>query len=141
MCALRIGLIARWNIIFWQLSVFGRICVQTRNASDTDVKSSHIIMTCQPLVILVKSRPITLYMSTIGGLACKPSSKIMSKVVHIANNSRSIAIQPALLSCLFRDPLLLVLSPTFPWISSPIYPLSRALALFSPWWTTALRRG
>ena len=35
MCTPCIGLVARWNIMFWQLSVFGRICVQTRNASDT----------------------------------------------------------------------------------------------------------
>ena len=34
-CVSCIGLTIRWNVIFWQLSVFGCICVQTRNASDS----------------------------------------------------------------------------------------------------------
>ena len=55
-------------------------------------RSFHNTMTFYPLDTLEKSRPLMLLKSIIGGLECGPSSRIMSKDVVYANNSRLIGI-------------------------------------------------
>jgi hypothetical protein len=64
----------------------------SHRTSLSDEKLLSATMTYQPPVILVNWKPIMLYTYTIGGLACEPSSRIMSKVTHVVNNSKLIAI-------------------------------------------------
>ena len=62
--------------------------VMSLKISLSNVKLLCTIMMYQLLAILASWNPIMLYTSTIGGLVCEPSSKITSKVAHIASNSK-----------------------------------------------------